>query len=107
MFTAAKDAMASKAAQVYLNNLIARYGVVQSLKINSAKGTMEIDCQLTGEPKPVVVEVTKYEIHRENGKCFASVTSATCNRPWLQNFLEDHLRGRKFELPSWAASALA
>src|ERR1035437_32831 len=53
MFTAAKDVLASKAAQTWANSLIARYGNVQGLKINSRLKSLEVSCLLDGEPTPI------------------------------------------------------
>src|SRR5438477_271233 len=49
MFNAAKDALTSRSAQVWANNLIARYGKVQALKIDSRLKTLEVTCLLDGE----------------------------------------------------------
>lgn len=106
MFNAAKDAITSRAAQAYLNNLIARYGTIQRLKLDSTKGQMEIVCLLEGEPTPIAITVGQYEVESEGGKKFVRVSRCTCSRPWLEHVIADHAEGRRFELPSWAASAL-
>ena len=106
MFESAKNALAGKAAQVYLNNLISRYGRLQELKIDSKAKTVEAVCLLQGETNPVVVRVGKYEILSEGERWFVQASACTSSRPWLQNLLEDHLPGKRIELPAWAAAAL-
>lgn len=106
MFNAAKDALASRAAQTYLNNLIARYGKVERLKIDSAKKQMEVVCLLEGEMTPITVSVGNYVVQSEGEKKFIQISDCTCSRPWLQNLLADFADGRRVELPAWAASAL-
>lgn len=106
MFNAAKDAITSRAAQSYLNNLIARYGTVERLKLDSAKGQVELVCKLEGEATPIAVSVGKYEIENVDGKKFVRVSHCTCSRPWLQRVIADYAEGRRFELPPWAAAAL-
>jgi hypothetical protein len=106
MFNAAKDAIASRAAQTYLNNFIARYGKVERLKLDSGKRRVEVVCQLEGEPTPIAVTVGHYEVESESGKKFIRVSDCTCSRPWLQRVIADYTKDRRFELPSWAASAL-
>lgn len=106
MFTAAKDAMASKAAQSYLNNLIARYGTVQELKIDSRNKTLSAVCLLTGERAPITVRADRYVIESVGDKKFVRVESCTCDRAWIQNLLTDFAKNRRVELPSWAAAAL-
>lgn len=106
MFSAAKDAMASRAAQAYVNDRIARYGRLQELRIDSRAHTMEGTCLLLGETAPITVQVEHYEISERDGAKFLTLQRCRCARPWLQNLLSDFVEGRRIELPGWAASAL-
>ena len=106
MLNAFKDKIASKAAQAHCNSLLARYGQVQELRIDSAQRRMEVVCRLEGETGSIAVTVEKYEITDAGGEKFVHVAATRCARPWVQHFLEDHIYGRKFPLPSWAAAAL-
>jgi hypothetical protein len=106
MFTAAKDAMASKAAQSYANKLIARYGKVTELKLDSTQKTIAAICVLDGERDPITVRVGKYVIEDVGSKKYISARDCTCSRPWAQSLLADFVEGRRVELPPWAASAL-
>lgn len=106
MFSAAKDLMTSMAAKAYANNLIGRYGEVDQLNIDSKRNRIEVVVRLNGEVSPIGVTIEKYQLQQENGKTFAEVLDSSCTRPWLQTAMRDHLHGRRFELPSWAATAL-
>ena len=106
MFNAAKDALASRAAQVWANTLIARYGKVQDLKIDSGRKTMEVSCLLDGESTPITIKIENYVVEIERDKKFIRATGFTCTRPWLQNFLRDFGHQQRIELPPWAAAAL-
>lgn len=106
MFSAAKDAMASRAAQAYVNGRISRYGQLQDFRLDSTQRRMEATCVLHGEPAPITVTVERYRIHESGGRKFIEIESCRCARPWLQALLDDFVRGRKIELPAWAASAL-
>ena len=106
MFNAAKDAFTSKAAQTYINQRIARYGEVQTLKIDSRNKTMEMSCHLIGEPTPVTIKVENYALREVGGKKLLSVGACLCSRPWLQNLLNDLARNREIPVPSCAAAAL-
>lgn len=106
MFSAAKDAIASKAAQTYLNQRIARYGEVRTLKLDSRNKTGEVVCVLHGEPEPITVRVERYELHERDGQTYVRIGRCTCNREWLQNLLNDFARQREVPVPPWAASAL-
>jgi hypothetical protein len=106
MFTAAKDALASRAALVWANHLIARYGKVQDLKIDSRRKTVEVSCLLDGEPTPITIRIENYVVETERGKKFIRATDFSCTRPWLQNFLTDFGHRQRIELPRWVAAAL-
>lgn len=106
MFSAAKDAMASRAAQTYVNGRIARYGQLTDFRLDSTQRRMEATCLLHGEAEPITVQVDRYAIHTVGGQKFLEVQACRCARPWLQALLEDFVRGRHIELPAWAASAL-
>ena len=80
MFNAAKDAFTSKAAQTYINQRIARYGEVQLLKIDSRNKTMEMSCQLAGEPTPVTVRVENYDVREAAGKKLLRIGACVCSR---------------------------
>lgn len=106
MLNAFKDKLTSQAARAHCNTLLARYGEVQELRIDSARRRMEVVCLLEGETASIAVTVERYEITDERGEKFVHIATTRCARPWVQHFLEDHIYGRKFPLPSWAAAAL-
>jgi hypothetical protein len=106
MINAAKDMLTSKAARVYANNLIARYGKVDELAIDSRNHRLRVVCSLDGEATPITVDVENYRIHAEGPKRFIEIDSCRCSRRWVETLLIDRVRGKRFELPSWAAAAL-
>ena len=102
-----KDAVTSKAAQTFVNQRIARYGEVQSLKIDSKQKRVEVVCQLIGEATPITVSVDGYELRDgPDGGKLLRVRACSASRPWLANLLADQAVGREFPVPGWAASAL-
>ena len=106
MLNAAKDALASRAAQLWANKLIARYGKVEGLRIDSRRKTVEVSCLLEGEATPITISVENYVIEAELDKKFIRATGLHCTRPWLQTFLADFGDQKRIELPPWAAAAL-
>jgi hypothetical protein len=106
MFNAAKDAIASKAAQTWANSLISRYGKLQDLKIDSRGKSLEVSCLLDGEPSPITIRITNYLVETEGDKKFIRATGFNCSRPWLQNVLTDFGPKQRIELPPWAAAVL-
>jgi hypothetical protein len=106
MFNAAKDALSSRAAQAWVNKMIARYGKVQHLKIDSRRKTMEVSCLLEGELTPITIRIQNYVVETEPGRKFVRATGFHCTRPWLENLLTDFAARKRFEVPSWALAAL-
>ena len=106
MFDSAKNALASKAAQLYVNNLLARYGRLRELRIDTRTRTIDAVCELQGESEPLTLRVERYSVEERGGRRFLQLDSFSCSRPWVQRLLEDFVQGRAFELPPWAASAL-
>lgn len=106
MFHAAKDALSSRAAQAWANRLIARYGSVLDLTIDSRRKTVEVSCQLDGEPTPITLKIENYTVETDGEKKFLRASRFTCTRPWLQNVLTDLGPRQRIELPAWAAAAL-
>lgn len=106
MFNAAKDALSSRAAQAWANNLISRYGKVEDLKIDSRNKTVDLTCQLEGEATPITVRIVNYVLEQEDGRTFIRATGFNCSRPWLQHVLSDHGVAHRIELPTWAIGLL-
>jgi len=106
MFSAAKDMMTSKAAKAYVNDFIKSYGKIDELSIDSKRHRIDVNVHLNGEVSAIGVSIEKYQIERKSGKAFIEVLDSSATRPWMQAAMRDHLHGRKFELPSWAAAAL-
>jgi hypothetical protein len=106
MFSAAKDAMTSRAAQSFVNTRIARYGQLQDFRIDSGARRIEGVCQLRGENEPIRVVIDRYEVTERGGKKYIELKGCQCGRPWLQALIEDYALNRPIEVPPWAASAL-
>lgn len=106
MFSAAKDALTSRAAQSFLNQRIARYGEIRSLRLDSGNKSGEVVCALLGEAEPITVRIDRYELRRNGNEAVVRLGQFSCSRPWLENLLNDYARDREFPVPSWASAAL-
>ena len=103
---AAKDLLTSRAARTYVNNVIARYGKVEDLTIDSKNRRGRAVVLLDGESSPVTVEILSYRVDAEGDRRFIQIETCRCSRRWLETLVIDHVQCRRFELPSWAAAAL-
>lgn len=99
--------MTSRGARVYLNGLIAPYGRLVELRIDSRQRTIEASCLLHGESEPIVVTVGSYVVETDGSKRFLRVCDCACTRAWAQALLKNLVEGRRLELPAWAAAALS
>jgi hypothetical protein len=106
MLSAAKDALSSRAAQAWANNLIGPYGQVDGLKIDSRRKTVEVTCQLDGEATPITIRIEDYLVEREGEHTFFRAGRFSCSRRWLQQALTDHAGEHRIKLPNWAAGML-
>ena len=106
MLGALKDSVASQAALSFANSRFGKYGVVQELKIDSQRKTVNVTFQPEGEPSPIQLRIENYRVDTVGDKKFISVTGFTCSRPWLHSLLDDFAKNRRLELPPWAAAAL-
>ena len=79
---------------------------IDELKIDSKRQRVEVVCRLNGEVSPIGITIERYRLSESAGKNFIEVLDSSATRPWLQTVMRDHLHGRKFEVPSWAATAL-
>jgi hypothetical protein len=103
----AKDRLVEGAALSYLNGtLLAPYGRATDLRIDSAAKSLAIEVELKGEATPVQIEITDYELVKEEGRYFVTIKGARTSREWLTALAEDHLLNRRFEVPAQAGSML-
>jgi hypothetical protein len=108
VFASAKDRLVESAVLSYLNaTLLPPYGRAACLTIDSTARVLQMEVELKGETVPVKIEVTDYEILREDERYFAVVKAIHTSREWLTRLAEDHLCGRRFELGRQAGRLLS
>jgi hypothetical protein len=106
MFAAAKDRLAGEAARAYLNGRMRRYGRIEQLRLDSRERRIALDVRLEGEAEPISVEVLSYRLEASEGPPRVTVLAVKSSRPWIELALAEHVVGRAFPLPAWAAAAL-
>ncbi len=106
MLHSLKDSVAAGTARRYANQLVARYGTIEKLTLDSRQRRMEIIALLHGETVPVTLVVDRYTVERDANGAQVRIESCQCSRPWLQALLEDYARGKPFKIPAWAAAVI-
>ena len=100
----AKDWLTEKAARAALNQtLLAPYGELTALRLNSSERSADAEILLKGETSPINVRVSEYELSREGQRVFITVRRLTTSREWLTNLARRFLVGKRIELPPAAA----
>ena len=106
MIKATKDLLASKAAQLLVGKQIARYGKLESLRLDSKKHQMELICHLEGESTPLKLRVEKYILSNDGAVSFLEITETSCSHIWVARLMEDFVHGIKFPIPGWVSAIL-
>lgn len=106
MLRSVQDRLAAEAARAWLNQRMRRYGRVEALQLDSQARRVSLEVQLEGEPGPISVEIPAYRLEVIEGRPQVTILEASASRPWIGLALAEHVVGRPFPVPAWAATAL-
>jgi hypothetical protein len=96
----AKDRLLERVALPILNRtLVAPYGQVLRLRLDSTEKRAEILVDLDGERDPVEVVVGRYELRRLGSETFLTIQAISTSRAWMTSLAERNLVGRSLKLP--------
>ena len=87
--------------------LLAPYGQITSLKLNSDIGELDITLELKGEVEPLRVHIQEYELIEQSGRMYILIHRISTSRPWLTALADNLAVGRKLEIPSDVAKQVA
>jgi hypothetical protein len=108
IFSNTKDRLTERAALGYLNSkLLAPYGRATSLRIDSTAKTIQFEAELNGEATPIHIQISDYEITKENGRYFVKAASIHTSREWLTRLAADRVANNRFELPAQVGQLIA
>ena len=100
----ARDWLLEKTVRVALNQtVLAPYGEMTVLRLNSAECSAEAEVLLKGEAVPIIVRVLEYEIRRDDERVSVIVKQISTSREWLTHLAQSFVVGKPFELPPAAA----
>jgi hypothetical protein len=107
-FSDSKDRLVAGFALPMLNNgPLKPYGEATDLKLNTSDKTVEVTVALRGEQEPIRVEVQDYALSQDGGKTFVVLNRISTSRAWMTELAQQHLAGKRFEVPPQVASVLA
>ena len=87
----AKDSILSNLLNPFVQEHLGEAATLQDIKLDSVAKTIELTAALKGDPKPLVVRITKYSLQNQGQTTGFSVESWECqSHPWL------HLLGQRF-----------
>ncbi len=95
-----KSQAVQAAARHYLNRQLEDYGVMTKLEIDSHNRTIHAELELKGEPQPIIVEVSGYELMESSGKTCLKFSAVKISREWMQVAFQQWAKGREFEVPA-------
>ncbi len=105
LFGGLKDRTVSLTARRLLATPLAPYGQMLNLQLDSQNKTLTLELLLKGEPEPVRLTLTGYEI-LDGSPPRLRVGGATASREWVAVLLNQFLVGRPVELPANLAPVL-
>jgi hypothetical protein len=108
LFSASKDRLVETMAPGVLNTgLLAPYGRITELKLNSTTGELDVTLDLKGEVEPLRVHIQKYDLSEQDDKTFLTIRQIETSRAWLTALAENLALNRPLELPPEVAKAVA
>lgn len=89
----------SKITRFAINKVIRDFGELRELRINRAENKISTSLHLHGEEKPIILDITAYELAKGDEQTTMTIQSATSDRLWLDAVLDKMVIGKTFEIP--------
>ena len=100
VFRKAKDHLVASAAPAILNEkILADYGKITCLELDSAAKKLHVEVLLRGESQPIRVEIGLYKIERDHGSVLFTIQEITTSREWITTLARRQLVNRPITLP--------
>ncbi len=82
-----------------VNKFVQDYGEMLNFSIDKQNKKIQGDILLKGETGPLYFLLT-YEVSRDMGKYFLTITSAKVEREWIEALMKNFLIGKRQEIPA-------
>ena len=76
------------------------------LKIDNKQKKINVNMLLKGETEPIEINITKYDIEKENGETKLCIKNGSSSRPWIDAILKNVVIDQKFNVPPKAVDFL-
>lgn len=100
--TGIKDAMLTGMAKPHLQEVLAPYGTLQSLSLDSNQRRVAVVMHLNGDAELTEVAVENYQIQRDGDQTWVQTPAEafTSSRPWVAALLNNVVAGKRIEIPA-------
>ena len=106
LFKSAKDRTVSIIGEIILNFIGEDIGKIHRLEIDSAVKKISLSLQLKGESEPVVINITRYEIIKEEGALCFKIKELNISKEWMDALFSKLLKDKAIEIPHKYAGIL-
>ena len=94
-----KDSTGSALIERGLQNLIAPYGRMLNLRIDSRNNSIQCELLLKGESSPIQISINRYELTNDDSGTCVVIHEASASREWMTTLLSQFVLGRKVRVP--------
>jgi hypothetical protein len=101
-----KDAALAFAARSLLNTRLQAIGEIGDLSVDTAGRRAQLRLSLRGEPEEIHLDIRRYDVERTEAGDWLVVAEAVASREWVTAALQQFVVGRRFHIPSKAATVL-
>jgi len=74
--------------------------------IDTKKKTLCLRLELVGEPEPIEIEITRYNLKAKGDQAQLTIEEAKASREWLSVAMREFVVGRSFTVPAAARAVL-
>ncbi len=101
-----KEGAVEAGAKAWINQQIQNFGTVTNLVINSRQKTIFIEAALKGEPGPIKVNISDYELVQTAKATYIVLKRIEASREWVSAVLQEYVAGQRLQVPASLKSVL-
>jgi hypothetical protein len=94
-----KDKATSTLLKTFANSLVADYGRLDNIDLDSSSKNINISMFLKGEKENISIEIADYEVVKSKNQNFIQLHNVKTSREWLNIVLDKYFIDRRIEIP--------